>query len=280
MKFLSINFRVENSFIDDTFVEKQSQIRLLFDELKTSNYSFITNLSFIANQFDQFNTNSTNTRKTFVKKIIYNDQIDFFLSIMTSNFDSIIQIVITSIINQMFTHLFNQFVQQIANIYNQQNFQNFVESFDSKNVANTIVVDENRFVIIKFFENINYFDFIYMNNNDSTSTIFIVNVDRHVFYRNVYVFIDRLKNLVNDFIDEQRVKNFLFDCFRNDVFIWYFVEYEKLQKQILRVDNLKIWYITLKNRFKKRNFVVLLKLQIEKYTMMNTRNDKTFRVYV
>ena len=119
-----------------------------------------------------------------------------------------------------------------------------------------------------------------MNNNDSTNTILIINVDRHVFYRDVYVFIDRLKNLVNDFIEKQRVKNFLFDCFRDDVFIWHFVKYDKLQKQILRVDNLKIWYITLKNRFKKRNFVVLLKLQIEKYTMTNARNDKISRVYV
>ena len=177
-------------------------------------------MNFTTNQFDQFNnTNSTNTREIFVEKIIYDDQIDFFLSIMTSNFDSIIQIVITTIINQMSTQLFNQFVQQIANIQIQSNSQNFVESFNSKNVVNTIVVDENRFVIVKFFENINYFDFIYMNNNDSTSTILIINVDRYVFYRDVYVFIDRLKNLVNDFIEKQRVKNFLFDCFRNDVFI-------------------------------------------------------------
>ena len=43
---------------------------------------------------------------------------------------------------------------------------------------------------------------------------------------------------------------------------------------------MKIWYIILKNRFKKRNFIVLLKLQIEKYTITNTRNDKTFRVYM
>ena len=138
---------------------------------------------------------------------------------MISNFDSIIQIVITTIINQIFIQLFNQFAQQIANIQAQSNSQNFVESFNSKNVVNTIVVDENRFVIVKFFENINYFDFIYMNNNDSTSTILIINVDRYVFYRDVYVFIDRLKNLVNDFIEKQRVKNFLFDCFRDDVFI-------------------------------------------------------------
>ena len=52
LKFLSINFRVENSLVDDTFVEKQSQIRLLFDEFKTLNYSFVTNLSSTKNQFD------------------------------------------------------------------------------------------------------------------------------------------------------------------------------------------------------------------------------------
>ena len=49
LKFLSINFRVENSLVDDTFVEKQSQIRLSLDELKTLNYSFITNQNFTIN---------------------------------------------------------------------------------------------------------------------------------------------------------------------------------------------------------------------------------------
>ena len=40
-------------------------------------------------------------------------------------------------------------------------------------------------------DEIEFFDLEYENSNNS----FIVNVDRHVFYKDVYAFIDRLKNL-------------------------------------------------------------------------------------
>ena len=44
LKFLSINFRIEKiSFFKNTFVEKQSQIRLSLDEFRAFNYFFITN---------------------------------------------------------------------------------------------------------------------------------------------------------------------------------------------------------------------------------------------
>ena len=82
-----------------------------------------------------------------------------------------------------------------------------------------IAKNKNRFVIIKSIENVNYFNFIYVDVNNFFNTTFIVNIERYLFYRDVYVFIDRLKNFVNKFIDEQRIKIFLFDCLRDDVFI-------------------------------------------------------------
>ena len=75
-----------------------------------------------------------------------------------------------------------------------QNSSNFEKQIDNN--------DENRFIVIESSKNVDYFDFLYVDFNDSTNTTFIVNVDRHVFYRDVYVFINRLKNFVNKFIDE------------------------------------------------------------------------------
>ena len=66
-------------------------------------------------------------------------------------------------------------------------------------------------------ENIEFFDFIYDDFNDGN--LVIVNADKHVFYRDVYVFCDRLRNLVKDFIDEQKMKKLIFDCLRGDSLI-------------------------------------------------------------
>ena len=73
------------SFLKNTFVEKQSQIRLSFDEFWAFNHFFITNSKFVSivfannnNFFDDnnfFDFNSTNTREIFVEKIIYDKSI-------------------------------------------------------------------------------------------------------------------------------------------------------------------------------------------------------------
>ena len=52
--------------------------------------------------------------------------------------------------------------------------------------------------IIRFVENVKFFDFDYVDINNFV----IVNVDHYVFYKNVYVFKDKLKNLTKNFIDE------------------------------------------------------------------------------
>ena len=74
--------------------------------------------------------------------------------------------------------------------------------------------DNYRFAsIIHFVKNVEFFDFDYENVNNSA----IVNVDRHVFYKNVYIFDDRLKNLAKDFIDEQRMQKLILKYFRNEI---------------------------------------------------------------
>ena len=68
--------------------------------------------------------------------------------------------------------------------------------------------------IIKFFENIDYFDSNY--ENSSNINIFIVNVERHNFYRDVFVFIDRLKNFAIDFV-EFKIKKYVVKCLKKEI---------------------------------------------------------------
>lgn len=46
----------------------------------------------------------------------------------------------------------------------------------------------------------------------------IVNVEKHVFYRDVYVVVNRLKNIIV-FKDANKLRNIIFQCFRNSVLI-------------------------------------------------------------
>jgi hypothetical protein len=46
----------------------------------------------------------------------------------------------------------------------------------------------------------------------------VVNVDRHVFYRDIYAFVNRLKNMMN-LRNEEKLRAILSQCFRRSAFI-------------------------------------------------------------
>ena len=68
--------------------------------------------------------------------------------------------------------------------------------------------------IIHFVENVEFFDFDYVD----VDNFVIVNVGRHVFYKNVYVFGNRLKDLAKGFTDEQRMRELVSKCLRGEAF--------------------------------------------------------------
>ena len=67
--------------------------------------------------------------------------------------------------------------------------------------------------VIKSIENVDYFDFEYENSIDTNQSI--VSVKRYNYYRNVYIFIDHLRDLKKiDF--DFKIKKFVFTCFKNE----------------------------------------------------------------
>ena len=152
-----------------------------------------------------------------------------------------------------------------------------------------IVLNVSRFVAIAIYDvatmfdirflrstkNIEYFDSTYENFDNSM----IVNVDRHVFYRNVYNFIDKLKKLKQDFF-ESKMKEFVSSCLRDEILFWHSIEFIEFEKNLFKNVNVDQWINVLFNRFKKRVLVVMKTLQIQRYIMIDCRNDKTFRQYV
>ena len=68
--------------------------------------------------------------------------------------------------------------------------------------------------VIRFAEDVGFFNFDYAD----VDNFVIVNVGRHVFYRDVYVFGDKLKNFAKGFIGEQRMRELISRCLRDEVF--------------------------------------------------------------
>ena len=77
-----------------------------------------------------------------------------------------------------------------------------------------IDADDDR-SILKNSENIDFFDF--RRENDKNKNV-IVNVDRHIYYKNVFVFIDKFKNLKKNSFDH-KMREFVVECLRDDAFI-------------------------------------------------------------
>jgi hypothetical protein len=106
----------------------------------------------------------------------------------------------------------------------------------------------------------------------------IINVDRHVFYKNIYVFVDRLKNMIK-IRDDDKLRTILSQCFRDASLIWHFIELFDMKKNLLRQINLTSWYQILINRFKKRISIALSTLQINRYTSIDAKAEKDSRIF-
>ena len=197
---ISISFRrFENTF-DVSFVSIQSNIHY-FVEQSFSNFTFETSIDEI------FDSNSINIREISIEKDIY---IQFLNFVMKINIDSVIQTIIIVVIIQISVDFATQ-IQRLQ--FDQREEQKSKKFSNSKNFVDDVnVVDERS--IIKSIEDIEYFDFIFENDKNDV----IVNFDRHVYYRNVFVFVDKLKNLKKD-SSNNRIREFMISCLRDDVFV-------------------------------------------------------------
>lgn len=115
-------------------------------------------------------------------------------------------------------------------------------------------------------EEVGYFDPEYQQEQ-GTSNGPVVNAGKHVFYKDVSVFTDRLKDLAVQ-RGEADVKVAMTACFRGSALMWYSMELTELERTLLRDANLELWYTTLINRFKTRTSVALSQLVGQMYGLM------------
>ena len=150
---------------------------------------------------------------------------------MITKFD--IQIVIIAIINVVF----DRFTEQIRTF--QQNRDDCRRDRDntrnSRNFSSYDNADDEKRSFIRSVENIGYFDSILKNAENRS----VINVDRYIFYRNVYVFETRLKNLIKKPFDD-KIRKLISFCLRNSVLIWYFYEIDENERNLLQETFLNI----------------------------------------
>ena len=128
-------------------------------------------------------------------------------------------------------------------------------------------------------DEVGFFDPSYEDPNGSkTDPQAVVNAGRHVFYRDVYAFVDRLKDLVY-LKGEDKVRELLPTCLRGTALIWHSMELTELEKRGLRNASVEEWSETLIEKFKERTSVALQNLQGEHYNMNDARQGRTPRAF-
>ena len=148
----------------------------------------------------------------------------------------------------------------------------FTSNANSNN-NNSASTDDARISIRKWTcENIEFFDLSIEN------IALVVNVEKHVFYRNIYAFIDRLKDMiVHRKLD--KLRNVISQCLREFVLIWHSTKLSDLKKNMLREAFLQMWYNALIKRFKQRTSAILISIQASRYTMKDARRQKNSRIF-
>ena len=118
-------------------------------------------------------------------------------------------------------------------------------------------------------EEVGYFDPEYQQEQGSNAPV--VNAGKHVFYKDVYIFTNHLKDSVVQ-RGEEDTKAVLTACFRGSASMWYSMT--DLERTLLRdnTTSLNQWCTALINQFKKRIAVALSQLVGRTYSLNDMRH--------
>ena len=268
-------------------------------EIIRSSISFPNQFFFVffskSNQWQivfEFDQNQMNDLRSFVDDLITarleNDlKKKSFLQIIIQN---AVEATLTRILSKTFNQLLTQIVFTTSKSFAFASFERFIFSstfwnsitrelkqfaFDAfRRLLFSLIVDNftSKFKI----EKVSFFDFEKQEKNKSITII--VHSSKHVFYKNVYVFVERLQNMIKQH-DEKIIENLVIACLRDDVLKWYIVEIDDDYRDLLRNVKLDNWSRILINRFKIRVSVVLNRLTNQKYSLNDIKREVTFKTW-
>ena len=124
-------------------------------------------------------------------------------------------------------------------------------------------------------EDLGFFDPDYESEHNES----IVSSGRHVYYRDMFVWIDHLKDLVKNHGDTA-VRPMITQAFRGGALIWYSTELSELEKDLLREATMDRWYQALTRRFREKGPEAQEALDHCSYSLQDAKNGRTPRSYV
>ena len=136
---------------------------------------------------------------------------DMIRNIMHMKFQFMINNIFDSIIQAIFVQIRTQiFVSTFSLVDSSFDFSDYIKSKFYNSSIKSLSIDQ-----------INYFDFEYKKKKNKTTLFssfieFIMITNKYVYYKNVYIFVNRLKNLMSQY-EHNQIRNVLKNCFRDDV---------------------------------------------------------------
>ena len=108
---------------------------------------------------------------------------------------------------------------------------------------------------------------------------FMMIANKYVYYKNVYVFVDRLKNLMSQH-EHSQIRNVLKSCFRDDAQIWHIYELSDIIKDFFREISLFQWYDVMIIRFKFKAAAIIQEFISQVYNLNKMKIDTTSRIWI
>jgi hypothetical protein len=108
---------------------------------------------------------------------------------------------------------------------------------------------------------------------------FMQHVEKDIYFRDVHLFLDRVKDFVMT-KEVEIVRNNLYTCLRESVMTWYTIEvFEKKKKFLKMKNNIDVWKRYLLKRFRERLNVTMITIIRKRYILKNARRRRESRKY-
>jgi hypothetical protein len=161
-------------------------------------------------------------------------------------------------------------------------FNLFAQNVQSQVQTKAVEATVNVATIVKksFFRtfDVKFFDSQLNSLYDSSD---VVQIERNLYYKDVYLFVKRIKNVVI-MSETDAVRTNLSTCLRDSTQVWYIEDLSDLKKEALRTldEDVDHWCNALLKKFKKFVAFVLNYLIIERYILNDVRVNRDIFSFV
>ena len=181
---------------------------------------------------------------------------------MQRQLKTMINAILKKIINNLKTNLSTKF----------QKFQNFQKSADS--AKKTVAKNRSTWN----FDDIKFFDSNYEKKSAAIEKI-LTHSKKDIYYKNVHVFVEKIKEMIIIF-DVEQIRRNLFFCLKDTIFMWHTIELLNITRRILIYEkNVNEWITALIIRFKFQTTTTTTQLLRKTYIMKNVRKRRKFQKY-